>query len=246
MAPGRSGRRTYRPFFDFSHAQSEDERAFFRVRRTISPVDEGLDVYLSVDSGTQDLSALEEETLSIDVTCTHRSLPARLQIGDINAATPTSPSLAKFKNIVAVTRPVRPPLGSELHWRLLSHLALNQRSLADANALRAVLELYNFQVASDEPAARANQLRAEAIRAVESQGVTRFIQGSPVRGRQLTVDVNEAGFAGLGDAFLLGAVLDDLFSSQVSLNSFAELWLRFQPSQAVHKWRPRSGTAAIF
>ncbi len=247
LAQGRAGRRVYLPFFDFSHAdEASAARAFFRVRRTLSPVDDGMDVYLSVDSAKDVGSVLEEETLSVDIHCTNRSLPARLQIGDISAATPTSPTLAKFRNVVAVTRPVRPPLGSELHWRLLSHLALNQRSLADAGTLRSVLDLYNFQVNADEPAARANQLRVEAIRAVEGKDVTRFVQGAPVRGRQLTVDVNEAGFAGAGDAFLLGCVLDELLSSQLSLNAFAELVLRFQPSQTLHRWRPRSGTQAIF
>jgi type VI secretion system protein ImpG len=243
---GRPTRRVYRPFFDFSHAaEGNEEPAFYRLRRTLSPVDDWVDTYLSIGTPADVSPELGEETLSLDVTCTNRALPTRLQIGDISAATPTSPTIAKFKNIVAVTRPVRPPLGQEVHWRLLSHLALNQRSLMDAQALRALLELYNFQEGADEPVARANQLRAESIRGVESRPVTRFLEGAPVRGRQVTVDVGEAGFAGAGDAFLMGAVLAELFASHVTLNAFTELSLRLQPSQAEFRWLPRSGTRTI-
>lgn len=245
LRPGRAERRTFRPFFDYAHS-AEEEPAFYRLRRTLSPVNEGIDTYISIGTPRDVSTALSEETLSLDLTCTNRSLPARLQIGDICAATPTSPTIAKFRNIVAVTRPVRPPLGSELHWRLLSHMALNQRSLGDAAALRALLELYNFQSLADEPAARANQLRIEAIRSVDVRPATRFLQGGPVRGRRVTVDVNEAGFAGVGDAFMLGAVLDELFASHVTLNSFSELALRLQPSQAEYSWSPRNGSQPIF
>jgi type VI secretion system protein ImpG len=146
---------------------------------------------------------------------------------------------------VAVTRPLRPPLGSELQWRLLSHLSLNQRSLLDGDALRALLEIYNFQSGADEPTARANQLRAESIRGVDSQPCTRFLQGAPVRGRQVKVDATEAGYAGVGDAFLMGAVLDELFATHVTLNAFAELTLRLQPSQLEFRWPPRSGWRTI-
>jgi type VI secretion system protein ImpG len=146
---------------------------------------------------------------------------------------------------MAVTKPVRPPLGSELHWRLLSHLSLNQRSLMEPGTLKALLELYNFQTTADQPAARANQLRVQSLRNVTGKPATRFLQGTPVRGAQVTLDVEEAGFTGLGDAFLFGSVLDELFASYVSLNAFSELSLRIQPSQVEYRWPPRNGRQPI-
>jgi type VI secretion system protein ImpG len=166
-------------------------------------------------------------------------------VGDLSMPTPASPTTAKFRNIIAVTKPVRPPLGSELHWRLLSHLALNQRSLLDPGALRALLELYNFQATADQQAARANQLRVESVRGVTGKAATRFLQGAPVRGTQVTIDVEEASFTGLGDAFLFGSVLDEMFASYVSLNAFSELLLRIQPSQVEYRWAPRNGRQPI-
>lgn len=244
LQAGRTDRLDYRPFFDFAHNTGDTSR-FFRLRRVHSPLNDGIDTFLSLGSPRDAQPTATEETLSIDLTCTNRSLPSRLQVGDLSMPTPASPTTAKFRNIIAVSKPVRPPLGSELHWRLLSHLALNQRSLLDPGALKALLELYNFQTTADQPAARANQLRVESLREATGKPATRFLQGAPVRGTQVTVDVEEAGFTGLGDAFLFGSVLDELFASYVSLNAFSEMHLRIQPSQVEYRWPPRNGRQPI-
>jgi type VI secretion system protein ImpG len=188
---------------------------------------------------------LREQTLSVELTCTNRSLPGRLGVGDICVATSSSPATARFRNIIPVTRPARPPLGAELHWRLLAHLAMNQRSLAEASALRELLGLYNFQALVDEPAARANQLRANAVRAVECSPVTRFIGRAAVRGALTTVELDEACFSGPGEAFLFGCVLDELLASHITINSFNELAVRLQPSRAELQWQPRNGAQTL-
>ncbi|MCY1081289.1 type VI secretion system baseplate subunit TssF [Archangium lansingense] len=243
LTAGRSERRTYRPFHEFEHTQGEgSEPAFYRLRRIHSPVDDGVDTYLSLETPRDVAPTLgAEEVLSIDLTCTNRSLPARLQVGDITQSTPASPTNAKFKNITPVSRPARAPLGTELHWRLLSHLAINQHSIADGAALRRLLDLYNFQALADNLAARASRLRINAIRNVESKPLTRFLEGSPVRGNRTLVDLDETNFMGVGDAFLFGCILDELLASHVTLNSFNELAIRLQPSQTEFAWLPRNG-----
>jgi type VI secretion system protein ImpG len=244
---GRSERRVYRPFHDFSHVNRASEPgAFYRLRRVPSPINDGTDTFLAVDSPRNVLPELElEETLSIELTCTNRSLPARLQVGDICKPTASSPTNARFRNLVGVTRPARAPLGSDLQWRLLSHLSINARSLADASTLRRLMELYNFQAMADVLAGRANQNRIDSIQAVSARPLTRFLEGTPVRGHQVTVDVDESAFVGPGDAFLFGSVLDELFAANVTLNSFTELVLRLQPSQTEFRWSPRNGSQLI-
>jgi type VI secretion system protein ImpG len=163
--PGRTDRREYRPFFDFLHAMApEDFPAYYRTRRSRSPLDDGIDTWLSVQTPRDVPGSVVEETLSIEVTCTNRGMPSQLRVGDISVPAPGSPPFARFKNITPVTVPVRPPFGQSLHWRLISHLALNYRALADAESLRAILDLYNFQALIDRQAARANRLRIEGIR----------------------------------------------------------------------------------
>ncbi len=243
---GQGGRTRYPPFFSYAHAQaSAAEQAYYRVRRELSPINDGIDTYLSLGTPSQTAPAMAEETLSIELTCTNRSLPGSLQLGDICVPTDSSPVAARFKNIVPVTRPLRPPLGSELHWRLLSHLALNQRSLGEPGALRSLLPLYNFQALGDHPVGRANQLRIEAIREVEMGPARRFIERTPVRGTETRVHLEESHFAGVGDAFLFGSVLEELFAQTVTLNSFNALTVRLHPSQQELTWPPRSGTQPI-
>ncbi|MFL5352666.1 type VI secretion system baseplate subunit TssF [Archangium sp.] len=243
LTAGRSDRRTYKPFHEFEHTQGEGaEPAFYRLRRIHSPVDDGIDTYLTLETPRDVAPTLgAEEVLSIDLTCTNRSLPARLQVGDITQSTPASPTNAKFKNITPVSRPARAPLGTELHWRLLSHLAINQHSIADSAALRRLLDLYNFQALADNLAARASRLRINAIRNVETKTLTRFLEGTPIRGNQTLVELDETNFMGVGDAFLFGCILDELLASHVTLNSFNELAIRLQPSQTEFAWLPRNG-----
>jgi type VI secretion system protein ImpG len=246
LQAGRNERRNYQPFFDFAHgAGAGAEPAFYRLRRTPSPIDDGIDTYLSLETARDVVPSLSEETLSVDLTCTNRSLPARLQVGDICQATFTSPTQARFKNITPVSRPARAPLGTELHWRLLSHLAINQHSLADAGALRRLLDLYNFHALTDDLTGRANRLRINAMRAVEVRACTRFLEGVPVRGNRTTLELDETSFMGTGDAFLFGCILDELLASNVTLNAFNELALRLQPSQMEYSWLPRNGTQMI-
>jgi type VI secretion system protein ImpG len=246
LQAGRNERRIYQPFFDFAHGAGEGaEPAFYRLRRTPSPIDDGIDTYLSLETARDVVPSLSEETLSVDLTCTNRSLPARLQVGDICQATFTSPTQARFKNITPVSRPARAPLGTELHWRLLSHLAINQHSLADAAVLRRLLELYNFHAITDDLTGRANRLRINAMRAVEVRACTRFLEGVPVRGNRTTLELDETSFMGTGDAFLFGCILDELLASNVTLNAFNELALRLQPSQMEYSWLPRNGTQMI-
>jgi type VI secretion system protein ImpG len=243
---GHGGRYDYPPFFTYSHAtDATGEHAFFRLRRELSPINDGVDTYLSIVTPAQVAPALGEETLSVELICTNRSLPARLQVGDIKVPTASSPTAATFRNLIPVTKPLRPPFGSELHWRLLSHLALNQRSLGSPEAMRALLSHYNFQAMADHPVGRANALRVEAIRDVQMSPVRRFMDRAPLRGMHTTVQLEEAHFAGVGDAFLFGSVLDDLLAESVTLNSFNELSVRLQPSQLELSWPARSGTQTI-
>jgi type VI secretion system protein ImpG len=240
---GSDQREAYSPFVDFSHAPQA--RAFYRVRRAPSPINDGLDTFLALGTARDLPPRLEEETISMRLTCTNRSLPGQLTIGDVSQPTATSPTLARFTNVLPVTKPVRPPLDSELHWRLLSHLSLGHRSLASASALQSLLSLYNFQTQGDQPKARANRMRAEAIRAVNGTPARRFIESAPVRGQRTTIELDESGFAGLGEMFLFGCVLDELLAAHLTLNSFHELSIQSFPSKAEYAWTPRSGSQPL-
>jgi type VI secretion system protein ImpG len=238
-------RRLYRPLSEYGRTVNGTPAPYYRVRRATSVLDDGLDTYLSIVA-PRDAAPLDRtEVLSIDLTCTNRSLPARLRTGEICEATASSPLTARFRNIRGVSRPTRPPLGSEIPWRLLSHLRRSQQSLASADGLRELLGLYNFAELADEQVGRANALRIEGIRAVAEQPITRLLSLSPVRGSQISVQLDERNYASRGDAFLFGAALDELFAEHVSINAFTELVVTLEPSLAEYRWTPRSGSRPI-
>lgn len=239
----RQGKRSvYQPFSLFPHLEGKGSRSFYQIRRSRSTIDVGTDTVLSIGSPLEVRPQMNEEVISVDVTCTNRMLPTRLALGDINRGRETLPGGAGVKNISMATQPVSPPLGSELHWRLLSHLAATQRSLADEQGLRGLLEVYNLQVFGDVGLARANSSRIQAIRHVQASVVRRLYRGSTVQGTRLQVDVEERPFGSLGDLYLFGCVLDALFASFVTMNSFSELRFKTQPSQFEFIWPLRNGT----
>ena len=239
MPQGAGERTHYQPFVGFRHRGSGSSARYFRLRRALSPIDGGLDTWLSVARPLDDEA--RAETLSFDVLATNRALPERLKLGDVSQPTATSPTTARFRNIAPVSQPVTPPLGTELHWRLVAHLAANRASIASAEGLRALVGLYNLQLLSDQQAGRANQLRVESVRSVAAAISRRLVSGAPARGTRVAVGVDEAGFAGVGDAFLFGCALDELLAAQASLSSFVELALRVEPSLREYTWPARNG-----
>jgi type VI secretion system protein ImpG len=238
---GPGERVPYQPFFGFGHAAQGARQRYYRLRRTLSPIDDELDTWISVTRPLDVGGGTKPEVLSLEVMATNRLLPAQLKLGEISSSTNTSPTQATFRSIVAVSRPVRPPLGTELHWRIIAHLAANRVSLGNAEVLRGLLALYNVQGLTDQLAGRANTLRIEAVREARAAIARRLVLGAPVRGTLVELELDEAGFAGVGDAFLFGCAIDDLLAAQASLSSFAELAVRLQPTQREYTWSPRNG-----
>ncbi|TPV97301.1 MAG: type VI secretion system baseplate subunit TssF [Myxococcales bacterium FL481] len=239
---GRQTQRAYEPFFAYRHGADGPKETYYSLRRQHSSVDDAVDTYISLVTPRDVAAPTEGETLSVALTCTNRRLANELKVGDISVPSRGSPTVAEFRNITAVRPPVQVRLGSELHWRLLAHLALNHRGMATADDLRDVLSLYNFQSEAHPQLAHANAQAIGAIRSVTARPATRLFEGAPVRGIATVVELEEAQFGSMGEAHLFGCMLDELFAGQVTLNSFVELTIRLHPSDRSYRWKPRTGT----
>lgn len=218
-----------------------NEESRYRLRRMPSPLDGGVDTHVEL-LGATPLPGAPEETLSAELTCTHRWLPAALRTGDVCVGVAGSPSGMAIRNVTPVSKPVSAAVGDELQWRLLRHLALGRRSLSELPALRALLHDQNRQRAVDEPLSAANDRRVEAIRAISSRTVARPVGGAVLRGTETTVELDLGGFSGPGDAFVFGCALDSLFAAQVPVNTFHRLKVRLHPTDGEITWTPRTGT----
>jgi len=234
-------------FFSFKHeiADASQQSVFHQSHLRPATIGEGVDVYMSFGTPRDHGTIPEFDVISIDATCTNRQLAGQLKVGDIHVATATSPAVATFKNLVGVTQPLPPPVGRELQWRVLAHMAMSYRSIAELEVLRTTVEIYNFQAIHDRQAARANQLRMAAIKDVRVRPTDRLYRGAPVRGVRTELDLDENGFAGEGEMYLFASVLNEMFASYVSLNSFTQLSVRGTNTNVVYLWDPRSGNQTM-
>lgn len=179
--------------------------------------------------------------LSLDVLCTNRDLPTRLGIGDVRRPGPGVPAGVTVRNLLVPTLAVEPALSGDLHWRLLGHLALDRGSLLSVDGLREAFALYDLRAPLDQTARHAHQRLSEALVEVTSERTVRILDGVPIRGLAITISIDEERLGGVGEAHLLGTVLDGFLSSSVSLNAFTRLAIRCTRAGEVFTWPDRLG-----
>jgi type VI secretion system protein ImpG len=225
--------------FEMFQVQSKD-RPIYHVSFKKSPIGNIVDALLSFTYPTRGEKPVTE-TLSIKIICTNGELAERLQVGDISQSTSTSPALLEFRNIRPPTSSVLPPLGKILLWRFLSLYSLNYLSLAQTENIQALLKLYIFPESKDQAATYANTRRVEGIAGVEVESEDRLIKGYLMRGQEIKVKMQSDHFAGDGDLFLFGSMLDHFFASYASINSFTRFKVEELLKGDTYTWPARVG-----
>lgn len=244
---GASDRVNIPSFFEFTRigGTSASNQVYYSTHLRPAVIGTGVDMTISFGTAENSGVLPQADVVSIDLLGTNQRLASALRPGEIRVPTPSSPAFAKFKNIGPVTTHVPPPLGRDLQWRVTAHAAMNLRSLAEKNALRAMLGVYNLHGLVDRQAARANDLRIQAIHDIQVRPAERLYRGAPVRGLAIEIFLEESGFTGDGDMFLFGAILDRLFATYVSLNSFTTTTVHGVQSKVKFEWPARSGNLTI-
>ncbi|WP_095093020.1 type VI secretion system baseplate subunit TssF [Pseudomonas sp. Irchel 3A5] len=234
-----AGERHYVPFESFKHDPSFDVpegSPHYSIRQRTSPLHGGLDTYLSFDFRHSD----EQEALSIELICTNQNLPVRLKTGEICVARDLTPGNASFRNITSCTAHYPPPISENFLWKLISNMSLNYLSLENVDALKVILETYDFAQYYDRNAANVTQKMLAGLKSIRHEPVDRLFKGLPLRGlrTELTVDVEQ--FVCEGEVFLFASVLNEFFALYASLNSFHELRIKTLTGE-VYAWQPRMG-----
>ncbi len=187
-----------------------------------SPLSGGYDAYLRL-AFPEGAAFLEDEILSLELACTNGTLPESLRIGDIRFPEPGMPPGVAFSNLTPVNPGVPPPLGPGLLRRLAIHLRLNLVTLGTAENLRALLRLYLHQDSAPDRAPAANLKRLDGIEGVEIMQSESMVEGIPIRGSAIRLKLREDHFAGPGDLYLFGCVLDRFLAEYASINCFTRL-----------------------
>lgn len=235
---GTAEQRDYMPFEIFN--PQAESTPVYHVKLRKSPIEGSYKASLSV-AYPKEAASPSSETLSIRLLCTNGSLPESLQVGDISVPTSSSPEFAEFENIRPPTANVLPPLGTNLLWRLLSHLSLNYLSLGKAENLRALLELYIFPETRDRTAIVANQRRIAGIDAVENKASNRLVSGIMMRGQEITLSLRQDHFACPGDLFLFGCMLDSFMGAYASMNAYTQFSVHEVLKGDRYRWPARVG-----
>lgn len=234
----RSGEKTAYKEIGLANPDLNTEPVYQLNHRAVES--EGTQVFISF-SYPEEFNLTNQETLSIELTCSNGDHPSKLKPGDISKPTSSTSELMTFENIIQPSDHQNVPAGSSMLWRLLSHLSLNYLSLADTDNLKALLGLYIFSSSSGSTLEVANRKRIEGVRKITVEACDRLVSGVPMRGQSINVRVNPANFAGAGDMYLFGVLLDRLFASFSSINCFTEFSMTDEASEENYNWQPRVG-----
>lgn len=263
----KSKRRIYRAFESFRHVahgtEGKAKTGYYRTRLQVNTDsrestksgygNQSVDTYISfITPVAVSEEFVEEEKVSLDLTCTNGRLVAELGIGDLCKATQHSPEIATFENIEPVTKPVLPPLERGGDWGLISNLSLNYRSLTNnIEALRRILSTYNFLAVYDDKEAKNRDELLEALVGIETESVDLLLEISPtlgmqpVRGLRTTITVRKSHFLNEGDLYLFGSVLKAFFAIFVHINSFHELVMKIDETNREYTWQAVNGERPI-
>ncbi|MFW6254380.1 MAG: type VI secretion system baseplate subunit TssF, partial [Chitinivibrionales bacterium] len=224
----------YEPLHSFKNISNKKARTYtaryqngFDNRRAIS-----------LQIGGEQLAGEEihEESLTIHAWCTNGDLP-REEIREGGISTPGRkwPDFIMLSNITRPTLACRPPAGEDYLWMFLSHLGSTYTTLADADALKSFLRLYNWS--QGEGKGR----RIDAITEATAEPTQMVVQGALIRGVRFSVGIQAAQFNDSGDLHLFGEVLKEFLAQYVSVNSFVELVFVLKPSGQTMTWNSIAG-----
>lgn len=251
----------FRPFWSTFSGDEGDYGAYFSLRREQRTLSEhaqrfgtrtgyiGSEVFLSLVDERHSPWHNDLRHLTAEVMCTSRDLPLLLlQQDQGNFMMQDSIPVAQLTLRKGPTPPCTALAEGLTAWRLVSHLQMNYLSLMDgddgqgASALRQLLGLYANL--ADAPVAR----QIDGIRHCQLRPVCRRVpEPGPIvfaRGIGIELNVDEEAFSG-ASPWLLGSVLERVFSRLVAMNTFTEMTLTSQQRGEVGYWPARMGKRAL-
>lgn len=241
--------RTFQPYFSFDHHTSMSaESAFWTARRQpASRADmPGTDVLLSFLDLAFTPARPPAQTVFAHTLATNRGLAEHIA-PDTRLEIEVDAPVAGISCLTKPTRQIAPPLGGDTLWRLISHLSLNQLSLANGeqglNALREILRLY----AGIDGGTVEKQI--QGMRSLASRPVVRRIGSDGwrgfCRGSEITLGFDETLYVG-SSAFLLSAVLSRFLGLYAATNAFTELVVVSAQRDGIWKrWPPLAGERIV-
>ncbi|WP_426212228.1 type VI secretion system baseplate subunit TssF [Massilia sp. TWP1-3-3] len=240
----------FRPFYSLKHGQTPEKSGHYYVMRrdeTLGERSPGFETQISIVDIDFDPAEVETDTLSLELTCTNRDLPASLAYG-LRGGDLFLEGGSSVRAITFLRKPTpsqRFERGRGAHWRLISHLSLNHLSLADGglDAFREMLTLY------DLPRSPSSQRQIGGIAAIAHKAANAWLPGNPfaclVRGVEVRLTIDEEAFVGSG-IHAFAHIIERFLGLYVHANSFAQLvMVSNKTGEELLKCTPRSGDLSL-
>lgn len=234
----------YRPFYSLKHGDKAGERRYWHLSRdeVVAEISPGFEYQIALVDSDFDPAAVQTETLSMELTCTNRDVPAQMPYGRSEGDLFLEGGAARtIKLLRKPTQTWRFKRGRGGQWRLISHLSLNHFSLTSmgGEVLREALALYNITGSAQ------NTRMIEAIQEIKQIPAVTRVAGNPfpvfVRGVEVRITLNEDGFVGTG-VHLFAQMLDHFFGMYVHANSFTQLvFVSANTGEEILRCKPRNG-----
>lgn len=240
----------FRPFYSLRHGQTPEQNGHYWVARRdddIAAKSPGYETQISIVDIDFNPAEVETDTLSLELSCTNRDLPASLSYG-MRGGDLFLEGGSSVRAISLLRKPTpsyRFERGRGAHWRLISHLSLNHLSLTGGglDALREMLTLY------DLPRSPASQRQIGGIVAVSQRAANTWLPGNPfaclVRGIEVTLTVDEEAFVGSG-IHAFAQIVERFLGLYVHANSFTQLVIKSDKNgEELLRCLPRSGDLSL-
>jgi type VI secretion system protein ImpG len=237
-ARGESRPRSYTPFTGFRGTGSDSPEYQIFLRPSILEKETDLFLSLAYPHGTP---LFDNEVISIEMTCCNGPAADHIAAGDICIPTSNSSELVTFKNIRPSSVGHTPELEGKLLWDLVSHLSTNYQTINDSVSLQSLLKQY---VPADERDKRSEIDNLKRISGILSYKLTpgeRIVRSSVLRGHSIQINTKSSHFAGPGDMYLFGSVLEYFLGSCASINTYSELVVEDQLTLEKIRWPTRLG-----
>jgi len=246
---GKSNGIEYRPYYGLRHGEDggAGQRYWFARRGDDDRREARQRVKIGFTDGDSPLVDDDNCVASIELTCSNGAQACAAGFGAPGGdlASETAGNGAPIHLLRKASPPLRFNNGGGAHWRLVTQLALNHRSLADLDAMRETLALY------DLPRSATTQRQIAGIVALASMPSTAWLRNrygaTLVHGVDVRMTVLEDAFAG-SSLFVFGQVISRFLGLYVHLNSFTRLILVLKSEHGERellRYEPRNGSLAL-
>ncbi len=235
----------YQLFESFEH---NDDAQYYSTRVKLSMDGERTNSYLrfASNNGAEENIENSNSTVSVEITCTNSNTPNEtLLLGDINLPDPLSTTeKLKFQNITIPSSSYPPPLNGDFLWKVISNMSLNYLSLENIEALRKIIETYDFIGQNDIKQREKTSVMLQGLKSIQYKTTEMMDKGFPLRGIEVSIVLDPKKFECLGDAYILCAILNEFLALYGNINSFHQLNVDMLDEETF-RWKPKMGTEVL-